>query len=166
MLLTARENLGSSLPHLALEELQPEAAIELLTSLAGAGRIQQESEIARQICQWLGYLPLGLEFVGRYLEPERDLSLKAMLSLLQKKRPQSAVGADTTSQTGVAAAFGLSWERLHENARSLSCLLSLFALADIPWSLAQLSYSNTLSSDEEEEIDLDFMEEARADAPE
>jgi tetratricopeptide (TPR) repeat protein len=38
---------------------------------------------------------------------------------------------------GVAAAFELSWEELSENAKQLGCLLSLFALAPIPWSLVE-----------------------------
>ncbi|OUL28700.1 hypothetical protein BV372_24465 [Nostoc sp. T09] len=38
---------------------------------------------------------------------------------------------------GVAAAFELSWRRLRENAQHLGCLLSLFALAPIPWELVE-----------------------------
>jgi hypothetical protein len=38
----------------------------------------------------------------------------------------------------------------------------LFASADIPWDLVKLAYSNMPSS-EDEEIDLDILEEARAD---
>ena len=36
-----------------------------------------------------------------------------------------------------AAAFELSWERLEETAQQLGCLLSLFALAPIPWPLVE-----------------------------
>jgi hypothetical protein len=71
VLLTTREELGRPVEHLALDKLQPEAALDLLTSLVGVQRIQQESDIAEQLCEWLDYLPLGLELVGRYLE--RDL---------------------------------------------------------------------------------------------
>jgi len=165
VLLTTREELGRPVEHLALDKLQPEAALDLLTSLVGVQRIQQESEIAEQLCQWLDYLPLGLELVGRYLERDPDLSLKTMLSLLEKKRlrHRSVLEADSTmtARLGVADAFELSWERLEENAQQLGCLLSLFASADIPWDLVKLAYSNMPSS-ENEEIDLDILEEARA----
>jgi tetratricopeptide (TPR) repeat protein len=67
-----------------------------------------------------------------------------------------------TARLGVADAFELSWERLNEYAQHLGCLLSLFASADIPWDLVKLAYSNMPSS-EDEEIDLDILEEARAD---
>jgi tetratricopeptide (TPR) repeat protein len=166
VLLTTREELGRPVEHLRLDKLQPEAALDLLTSLVGVQRIQQESDIAEQLCQWLDYLPLGLELVGRYLERDPDLSLKAMLSLLEKKRlrHRSVLEADSTmtAKLGVADAFELSWERLDENAQQLGCLLSLFASADIPWDLVKLAYSNMPSS-EDEEIDLDILEEARAD---
>ncbi|MBW4648872.1 MAG: tetratricopeptide repeat protein [Kastovskya adunca ATA6-11-RM4] len=164
VLITTREELGRPVEHLALDKLQPEAALDLLTSLVGVQRIQQESDIAEQLCQWLDYLPLGLELVGRYLERDPDLSLKAMLSLLEKKRlrHRSVLEADSmmTARLGVADAFELSWERLDEDAQFLGCLLSLFASADIPWDLVKLAYSNMPSS-EEEEIDLDILEEAR-----
>jgi tetratricopeptide (TPR) repeat protein len=166
VLLTTREELGRPVEHLPLYKLQSEAALDLLTSLVGAERIQQESGIAEQLCQWLDYLPLGLELVGRYLERDSDLSLKAMLSRLEKKRlrHKSVLEADSmmTARLGVADAFELSWERLEENAQFLGCLLSLFASADIPWDLVKQAYSNMPSS-EDEEIDLDILEEARAD---
>jgi len=166
VLLTTREELGQPVEHLALNKLQPEAALDLLTSLVGTERIQQESDIAEQLCDWLDYLPLGLELVGRYLERDPDRSLKAMLSLLEKKRlrHRSVLEADSmmTARLGVADAFDLSWERLDENAQFLGCLLSLFASADIPWDLVKLAYSK-LPSSEDEEIDLDILEEARVD---
>jgi tetratricopeptide (TPR) repeat protein len=165
VLLTTREELGRPVEHLAINKLQPEAAVDLLTSLVGTERIQQESDIAEQLCDWLDYLPLGLELVGRYLERDPDLLLKAMLSLLEKKRlrHRSVLEADSTmtARLGVADAFELSWERLDENAQFLGCLLSLFASADIPWDLVKLAYSN-MSASEDEEIDLDILEEARA----
>ncbi|MEP0791633.1 MULTISPECIES: tetratricopeptide repeat protein [Cyanophyceae] len=166
VLLTTREELGRPVEHLPLDKLQPEAALDLLTSLVGVQRIQQESDIAEQLCQWLDYLPLGLELVGRYLERDPDLSLKAMLSRLEKKRlrHRSVLEADSTmtARLGVADAFELSWERLDEDAQFLGCLLSLFASADIPWDLVKQAYSNMPSS-ENEEIELDILEEARAD---
>jgi len=166
VLLTTREELGRPVEHLPLDKLQPEAALDLLTSLVGVQRIQQESDIAEQLCQWLDYLPLGLELVGRYLERDPDRSLKAMLSLLEKKRlrHRSVLEADSTmtARLGVTDAFELSWERLDEISQQLGLALSLFALADIPWSVVRQGYSAIVSS-EDGEVDLDFLEEARAD---
>ncbi|MDB9438833.1 tetratricopeptide repeat protein [Dolichospermum lemmermannii CS-548] len=166
ILLTRREKLGRSFLHLQLETLQPQPALDLLKSLVSAERIEQELEIAEKICSWLGYLPLGLELVGRYLDRDPDLSLKTILSLLEKKRlrHKSIIEADATmtAKLGVNDAFELSWERLDKNAQELGCMLSLFALADIPWELVKQAYQN-LPVSENEEIDLDILEEARGD---
>ena len=166
ILITRREKLGRSFAHLPLDTLQPQPALDLLKSLVGAERIEQELEFAEKICNWLGYLPLGLELVGRYLDRDPDLSLKTILSLLEKKRlrHKSIIEADATmtAKLGVNDAFELSWERLDENAQELGCMLSLFALADIPWELVKKAYQN-LPVSEIEEIDLDIVEEARGD---
>jgi hypothetical protein len=66
----------------------------------------------------VGLFALGVGVSGRYLERDPDLSLKAMLSLLEKKRlrHRSVLEADSTmtARLGVADAFELSWERLDE----------------------------------------------------
>ncbi len=165
VLLTTREKIGRPVENLPIRELRPEAARELLQSLIDSERIEQEPETAQELCEWLGYLPLGLELVGRYLEHDPDLSLRDILSRLQKKGLEHRALVNTehyvmTAERGVAAAFELSWERLDENAQHLGCLLSLFALADIPWDLVKLAYAN-LPSSKDGEIDQDLLEEAR-----
>jgi len=167
VLITSREQLGRGLAYLPLDELKADAALRLLEVLIEDGdRFQQELNVAEQICEWLGYLPLGLELVGCYLYNRRDLSLEAMLSLLEEKRLRHIAvqkpDPTMTAQLGVAAAFELSWERLYENAQKLGCMLSLFALAEIPWWLVKGAYHYLLTS-EDEEIDLQLLEEARAD---
>jgi len=54
--------------------------------------------------------------------------LEELLSRLQEKQEQAG-------ESGTAAAFALNWESLDADAQTLACLLSLFALAPIPWSL-------------------------------
>ncbi len=141
VLITTREGLGPPLARLDLNVLQPETALNLLRSLVGAERIERELAVAEKLCEWLGYLPLGLELVGRYLEQDEDLLLGELQQRLNRKRlrHKALVEADPTMryQLGVADAFELSWERLDENAQQLGCLLSLFALSPIPWSLLE-----------------------------
>ncbi|MEH1969412.1 tetratricopeptide repeat protein, partial [Nostoc sp.] len=62
--------------------------------------------------------------------------LADILAWLQK---QASAG-----ESGVAAAFELNWQSLEPEAQKLACLLSLFALAPIPWSLVEsaASYSH------------------------
>ncbi|MEH1773782.1 tetratricopeptide repeat protein, partial [Nostoc sp.] len=59
--------------------------------------------------------------------------LADILAQLQK---QASAG-----ESGVAAAFELNWQSLEPEAQKLACLLSLFALAPIPWSLIESAAS-------------------------
>jgi tetratricopeptide (TPR) repeat protein len=56
--------------------------------------------------------------------------LEELLSRLQEKQAQDG-------ESGTTAAFELNWESLDSEAQTLACLLSLFALAPIPWSLVE-----------------------------
>ncbi|MFN6565614.1 tetratricopeptide repeat protein [Dendronalium sp. ChiSLP03b] len=144
VLMTTRQNLGR-IAQLSLDVLQPEAALELLRSLLKETpeRIERELAVANQLCEWLGYLPLGVELVGRYLARKQDLSLAEMLRRLENKRlderslSKSKSEADMTAQRGVLAAFELSWQELEDDDKQLGCLLSLFAAAPIPWKLVE-----------------------------
>ncbi|MEH2392119.1 MAG: tetratricopeptide repeat protein, partial [Nostoc sp.] len=144
VLITTRQNLGR-VAQLSLDVLQPEEALELLRSLLKETpeRIESELALANQLCEWLGYLPLGLELVGRYLARKQDLSLAEMLRRLENKRlderslSKSKSEADMTAQRGVLAAFELNWQELEDSDKQLGCLLSLFAAAPIPWKLVE-----------------------------
>lgn len=141
--------------------ISPEAALELLASRIGKNRMNDTRgkgfavnptraqgghpvtapTVAEQLCEWLGYLPLGLELVGCYLEQQPNLSLQKMLLRLHKQqlshqlllRREDDPTRNLTTGRGIAAAFELSWQLLNEDAKELGCLLSMFALAPIPW---------------------------------
>ncbi|WP_375504797.1 NB-ARC domain-containing protein, partial [uncultured Nostoc sp.] len=161
VLMTTRQNLGR-IAQLALDVLQPEAALELLRSLLKETpeRIERELVIANQLCEWLGYLPLGVELVGRYLARKQDLSLAEMLRRLENKRlderslSKSKSEDDMTAQRGVLAAFELSWQELEDDDKQLGCLLSLFAAAPILWKLVEQCLP---------EEDIEDLEEIRDD---
>jgi tetratricopeptide (TPR) repeat protein len=146
VLLTARQFVPSPVGCLPLKVLKPEAALNLLRRLTaeglpgnGLGRIDAQLEDAQALCHWLDYLPLGIELVGRYLRRKRTLSLAEMLERLQSQRLEARAlreaEAGMTARRGVVAAFELSWAELKPPARTLGCLLSVFALAPIPWEL-------------------------------
>jgi tetratricopeptide (TPR) repeat protein len=141
VLITTRVQLGAPIVRLDLDVLTKEAALALLKSFIGDERVEAELEVAENLCEWLGYLPLGLELVGRYLALEEDLSLAEIQQQLAQARleDEALVEAqlEMTARLGVAAAFELSWKRLDENVQVLGYLLSLFALSPIPWSLVE-----------------------------
>ncbi len=140
VLITTRHQwLTQSFHKLELQVLDEDAALELLVSFVGESRIQQELEEAKALCADLGFLPLGLELVARYLERKPDLSLAKARQRLKSKwlehQSLERFSPDMTAERGVAAAFELSWQELNEDERELGRLLSLFAPAAIPWSL-------------------------------
>lgn len=141
VLITTRSRFGSPVQNYEIKVLSEAAALELLRRLVPDGRIDQNLETAKQICDWLGYLPLGLELVGRYLVRKKGTLIAKLWERLQgqKLAARALLEAEPgmTASLGVTAAFELSWQELNEDAQRLAALLSLFALAEIPWELVQ-----------------------------
>ena len=142
VLITTRLKLNDT-KELELGVLTESASLELLRVLVrDPHRIDSQLADAQRLCEWLGCLPLGLELVGRYLARREDLSLVEMLERLEAKKlaAQALVQAkQMTAQLGVAAAFQLTWddEQFPNEAKMLCGLLSVFALAPIPWHLVE-----------------------------
>ncbi|MHC5830803.1 MAG: NB-ARC domain-containing protein, partial [Nostoc sp.] len=88
LMTTRTRNLDPNIEEISLDVLSPEEALELLTALVGTKRVQKELEVANQLCEWLGYLPLGLELVGRYVVEDPDLFLAEMLQRLKNQSLQ------------------------------------------------------------------------------
>ena len=147
VLLTSRQRLLDPSKRIELGVLDEEAALELLQALVRDGRIQAQLEQSKALCAWLGYLPLGLELVGRYLEKNTSVDIAKVQKRLEKAKLEAPAfdipeGADITGKRNLAAAFQLSWEdeKLTKEARELGCRLSLFATASINWSLVEACY--------------------------
>lgn len=149
MLVTTRlQRLDPKFEILPLKVLPQEEALALLGKILGEAdsRLIREPEKAKELCQWLGYLPLGLELVGYYLFDDPDLSIAEVLRELQAKGVEAeaiALEEETlaetgiTAQRGVKAAFELSWEKLSAEAQHLGGLLAVFANETIPKELLE-----------------------------
>jgi Tetratricopeptide repeat/NB-ARC domain len=140
-LLASRSKFTSPVRDYEIKVLSKATAIRLLGSFSPNLRLRVDADLATaaEICQWLGYLPLGLELVGRYLDQKPDLTLVQVWARLQaqKLNAQALQAADPnmTATLGVIAAFELSWQELSDKAKELAARLSLFALAEVPWQL-------------------------------
>ncbi|WP_226577243.1 tetratricopeptide repeat protein, partial [Microseira wollei] len=97
---------------------------------------------AKELCNWLGYLPLGLELVARYLVEDPDLSLAVLLQRLQAQSLQDEAidvsqddldATEMIARRGVKAAFELSWKELEKQTQRVGELLSLFAPDAFAW---------------------------------
>jgi len=150
---TRQRDLDSNVFELPLDVLSLKEAFELLTTLEGKGRMQQEPETAEELCKWLGCLPLGLELVGRYLKKDPDLSLAEMWERLEAQRLQDEAldrseqqmqQTFSTAPRGVRAAFELSWRDLAPISQLVGQLLSLFKPTVIPWELVTFSSDTQL----------------------
>ena len=140
VLFTTRLQLGVTIRSFPINVLSLEASLKLLSSLISSEKLETELETAQSLCDWLGYLPLGLELVGRFLARKPDWSLGKMQQKLESKRLESRAlnkrQSDMTAiHESVAAAFDLSWQELDESEQQLAYHLSLFAVAPIPWGL-------------------------------
>jgi tetratricopeptide (TPR) repeat protein len=141
LLITTRLDLGRSVQKIDLEELDNNSAIALLESLVGGERVRSQLADAQALCKWVGYLPLALELLGRFLARKLDWSIDRLLKALDDRRLAAKALVETengmTGQLGVAAALELSWQELNEAEQELACLLGMFAIAPIPWSLVE-----------------------------
>jgi len=141
VLLTTRSRFGHPVEDFEIKVLSEEKSLELLRAIVQDQRIDQDLATAKQVCEWLGYLPLGLELVGRYLAKKKNVSIAVLWQRLQDKKlfAKALLKAEPemTASLGVTAAFELSWQDLNEKSQQLAALLSMFALAEIPWSLVE-----------------------------
>ena len=146
LITTRRQSLATTVKALQIDVLDEPAALDLLKQLAGQERIEHQLETATTLCDWLGYLPLALELVGRYLARKPDLSLKALQTRLEAQalaaRALASAEPGMTNALGVASAFELSWQALSAEAQDLAKLLSCFALAPIPWERVATCFPN------------------------
>ncbi|NEQ47559.1 MAG: transcriptional regulator [Leptolyngbya sp. SIOISBB] len=174
VLITTRLKFGPPIQSIPLDIFSPSQSLDLLTTFIGEERIQREPDVARTLCKWLGYLPLGIELTGRYLITRDDLSISTLLFRLQEKAKKreaikhNALQLDekigtSTARRGVEAAFDLSWDELDDHSRHLGQLMSLFAQAPIPWNLAEETEKKYCNNTEiNKEFDIEEFEDARA----
>ena len=156
VLMTSRERPGANIPRIDLDVLSKANALELLESFIGKTRIEAELEQAQELCKWLGYLPLGLELVGRYIDLDGNLTIEKTLKRLERKKLEAIAlldpeQADMNAQLGVASAFDLSWGILSPEAQELGCYLSLFDSEPFKWTWVETAW--IISEDEEERED-------------
>jgi tetratricopeptide (TPR) repeat protein len=154
VLMTTRlRNLDTNIQEIPLDVLSPEEALELLINLLGEKKVNKELATAKELCKWLGYLPLGIELVGRYLvKKPPHFTLAKMLDLLKQQRlQQEALNPEqkglSTAQLGVLAAFEISWVELNPETQQVAALLSLFAADIFVWEWVE-SMTKSLNWDE------------------
>jgi hypothetical protein len=165
VLVTTRLDLD--LPKLNLDVLDEDEALQLLGEWIGADKLAEQKADGKELALRLGYLPLALNLVGRYVR-KRKISLAEMLNRLAAKGLEHpALDVDKNDKTwtlqigrGVKAAFELSWADLSDSAKVLGMLLGIFAQAAIPWELPENvleSLDQTVEAIEEARLELESL---------
>ena len=85
VLMTTRSRFGSPVKTYEIKVLSEAASLDLLRSLVSDGRVGQDLATAKRVCDWLGYLPLGLELVGRYLARKKGTSIAKLWNGCKRK---------------------------------------------------------------------------------
>ncbi|GBO55864.1 hypothetical protein APA_4014 [Pseudanabaena sp. lw0831] len=136
---TRKRKLSSQFAEIPLGFLSEAEALELLAKLLGKSRIDREMIAAKAICEYLGYLPLGVELAGRYLQQDEDLSLSNYQQRLKitDESLDLQEAEEINAARGMIAAFELSWQELSASTGKVAMLLGLFAPEDIAWSLVE-----------------------------
>jgi len=136
---TRKRKLSSQFAEIPLGVISEDEALELLRKLLGKSRVDQELVAAKAICEYLGYLPLGVELAGRYLQQDEDLRLGDYRQRLKISDESLDLqeSEEINATRGVIAAFELSWQELSAGTGKVAMLLGLFAPADIGWGLVE-----------------------------
>lgn len=144
LIIILSEQLGISVPKVTLDILIPEKSLELFKSLSKRDMSHEDEYIGKQICEWLGHLPLAIELVGRYLYRRNNESLRSLKERLEDEgiqaNPISIVEQDMTNPIAVNKAFELIWEPFSKEEKEVAYTMSLFAQDPIPWELIPLSF--------------------------
>ncbi|OUC14950.1 MAG: hypothetical protein B0A82_09515 [Alkalinema sp. CACIAM 70d] len=132
VLMTTRVRMQIS--RLELGVLRPSAAFRLLRQLMeDDDRLRSDIPSAKALCKWLGYLPLAIELVGRYLAETGTIA--GVLAELRAKslaaRAIDEVPEEMDYGRNVEAAIALSWEPLDERVRLVLGMVSVFAIGPI-----------------------------------
>jgi tetratricopeptide (TPR) repeat protein len=157
VLMTTKVKFGKPVKRLDLAVLEPEAALLLLRShVADDAKFTLAIPAAKELCEWLGYLPLAIELVGRYLA-ETGTIAGVLAQLKAKSLAARAIAGkpeEMEYEYNVRAAIELSWEPLSEAARWVAMVLGVFGLAPI-----ELDWVRACVDDEdvEEVLDLELV---------
>jgi len=149
LLTTRQQNLDVSFYELTLDVLSVKSSVELLVAIVGYDRVVKESKAAEEICKLVGYLPLGIELIGRYLAEDVDLSFSEMLKRLdvQRLRDESLDLDDQqaqekyimTAHRGIRVAFDLTWKELESFTMNVALIIGILGLDIVPWVLIDFS---------------------------
>ena len=120
----------------ALDTLDPDEALALLTGILGPARVAGEPSAARRLARLCGYLPLALRIVAAELAGFPHRTLADAATRLDAHDRLVLLSVDGDPHATVAAAFDLSCTTLDAPAQALFRILGLIPGPDFSAALA------------------------------
>jgi tetratricopeptide (TPR) repeat protein len=122
---------------IALDVLDDDKAVELLTKFVGAERVAEEPEAARKVVELSGHLPLAIRIAGAQLRTTETAPLVMLVNRLANERRRLA--NMNARDLEVRASFHLSYQELNGDERRALRLLALPKMSDFSaWVVAAL----------------------------
>ncbi len=125
VIITSRSRLGG-LPgaiHVDVDVFDPRHSIELLSRIAGNGRVQAETEAAAELAELCGQLPLALRIAGARLSARPHWTLEQLADRLEnesRRLDELKHGA-----MGIRVSISMTYDNISEDARRLFRLLAV-----------------------------------------
>ena len=129
---------GGSVVALPIDSLDPDAAVELLTT--EVRKDQLDDAEWKHIAEWVGHLPLALEVLNRLLR-SGEMTPRGLLALSREERPSAAVDQAMESirhvmpagaLRGITEAFSASYNLLTPEEQYAARLIAWMAPAPVP----------------------------------
>ena len=124
VLITTRDRQDAPGERIDLKPLEARKAVQLLQSWAG--EYASDDAAAREICRRVGYLPLAVRLVGRYLERTGEEAQDYLAWL--EETPLEALDQGERQQQSVPLLLERSLTQVSENARMVVAVAGVLAL--------------------------------------
>lgn len=129
VIITSRSRLGG-LPgavHVEVDVFDSQQSIELLSRIAGSGRVQTETEAAADLADLCGQLPLALRIAGARLSARPHWTVEQLADRLENESRR--LDELKHGVMGIRVSISLTYDNISEDARRLFRLL---AVLDFP----------------------------------
>ncbi|MDI6734842.1 MAG: tetratricopeptide repeat protein, partial [bacterium] len=133
ILVTTRNyNLSAALDSysLNLECLHPNESLRLLSKCSGREWYNEEEQIAKEICEILGHLPLAIEIAGKRLKRLEEMSFKEYFSEIRANIQNLLSHPGGNENISVKSSFDSSYSRLSPRDQEIFAALGVFGEQD------------------------------------
>ena len=108
---------------IVLTELTPKSSYKLLAKHINEHRVDQEREVAYELCAFVGHLPLAIALIGGYLNHRPYRLLTQFMAQLRAETNRLPPGANAS----LRGSMEISWQSLDEAQKRVFSYLSIFS---------------------------------------